>query len=181
MFLFRSKILFFLFCLIVFISCKQKKQTKTEIHTNFPSRTTKNALIHFNENGKQVVEAKGKLIEEYEFIDTPYTYFPKGIELEFYERGKPNPGKLFADQAKVFPTKLWYEARGNVVIISPDGDTIKSATIFWDRRKKVFFSPDRTIIIKNDKSTIYAEGGIEASEDLKNYTLKNDQGFAFPK
>ncbi len=176
--LFRIKWLF----LFLALSCDSKKVKITKDKPiDIPSRIMRNAKIYFNEEGKEVVEAKGKLIEEYGFKDTAYTYFPKGIQLKFYDKNKPNPGKLFADKAKVIPLRQWYEAKGNVMIISSDGDTLKTSTIFWDKRKKLVWAPDTTVISKIDNSIIYANGGVEATDDLKNYTLKNDNGFAFPK
>ena len=180
--MFNHHLTFPFFILFLLIACGKKEVVINDRKpVEFPSRTVENAEIKFNEAGQELIFAKGKLIEEYGFRDTAYTVFSKGISLVYYESNKPNPGKLTANYAKITPLKQLYEAKGNVVVITSDGDTIKSEMIYWNRKKKLIYSPVHTVISKFDHSTINAMGGIEASEDLKNYTLKNDNGFAYPK
>ena len=47
------------------------------------------------------VRFKAPLLEEYEFVDTPYVVVRKGLYLEFYDSKNQNSGKLWAKYAKM--------------------------------------------------------------------------------
>ncbi len=53
--------------------------------TNFASRIIYNADIVKKDSGMVKVRFKAPLLEEYEFVDTPYVVVRKGLYLEFYD------------------------------------------------------------------------------------------------
>ena len=107
--------------------------------TNFASRIIYNADIVKKDSGMVKVRFKAPLLEEYEFVDTPYVVVRKGLYLEFYDSKKPKtPGKLWAKYAKMIDKKQFYEARGNVKVINNEGQTF--ARDFYSCFEKVYFS-----------------------------------------
>ncbi len=59
------------------------------------------------DSGAVKIRFKAPLLEEYEFIDTPYVEIKKGLYLEFYDKKKPKvPGKLWANYAKIIQKRI---------------------------------------------------------------------------
>jgi LPS export ABC transporter protein LptC len=146
-------------------------------NTDFVSRKIFNAQMVMADSVYTIIKLRAPLIEEYQYVKTPYMVFPKGVDMDFYEKGKTVPGHLKADYAKVIETTGWYEARKNVVIINSDKDTLKTNHIFWNKNERKIFSDDTVKIYRADGvTTNISVRGIEATEDFKNFKLKNNTG-----
>ena len=86
----------------IFTSCEEDlASTNKSKNKNFPSRIIHNAHILQKDSGFVKIRFKAPLLEEYEFIDTPYVEVRKGLYVEFFDKKKPKvPGKLTAKYAK---------------------------------------------------------------------------------
>jgi len=173
------------FCLSIIIlisSCKDDKLEKLKPKTqNLVSKKIFNATYTFKDSGYKKIELRSPLVEIYEEIDTPYTLFRKGLNLNFYQTGKPNPGYLRASYAKIIELKGLYEAKGNVIVINPDGDTLKTQSIYWNKITKLINTKDTVKIYRKDKSYVIANHGLTATEDFKTFTLYQNRGAAMVK
>lgn len=143
---------------------------------NFPSRRLVNAHVIFKDSGYLKIDLRSPLIEEYAMIDTPYTVFPKGLEMDFYNKNPDSPGFLRANWALMNEMKGWYEGRGDVMIISEKGDTLKTQKLFWNKQKRLVFTQDTVYIISKLGDSLQANNGLEAKDDLSEYTLFNNKG-----
>lgn len=168
---------YFILFLVVFISCSDEKRGGVgEKNTDFASRRIYNATITLTDSIYAIIKLRTPVMDEYEFVQTPYTVFPKGLDMDFYQKGK-DPGHLKADYAKIIETIGWYEARKNVVIINSDKDTLKTNQIFWNKKERKIFSNDTVKIYRADGiTTNISVNGIESSEDFKNFKLKKNRG-----
>ena len=178
-----GKSVFFL-CLILstLLSCDRKvPEVRKDKKTNFPNRSLIDANIIFSDSGKVTMKLRSPLIEEYSLIDTPYTIFNKGVEIDFFQDGSEKPGFFKADWGKFSNATGIYEGKGNVIIITEKGDTVKSDQIFWNKNKKLIYSTQQVELIGNDGSRINAKNGIQATDDLEEYTLFNNEGYIYMK
>ena len=165
------------FLLGIIIACNQLEEVDmTSRRTEFPSRTFNNAKIIFKDSGFIKIHLKSKLIEEYGMIDTPYTEFRQGLELKYFTKSIDSPGYLRADWARFSVMAAWYGGRGNVVLINEVGDTLKTETLFWDRNLRKVFTNDTVYIISKLGDSLQSNNGLEAKDDLSEYTLYNNQG-----
>ncbi|MFA7447828.1 MAG: LPS export ABC transporter periplasmic protein LptC [Weeksellaceae bacterium] len=169
------------FYLLVFIlGCTQIEDVDTsEQKRDFPSRTLINAHIVYKDSGFVKINLRSPLIEEYAFIDSAYTQFPKGLEMNFYTNNIDSPGYLRANWAIMYELKEWYEGRGDVKIISEKGDTLKTQKLFWNKKERRVFTSDTVFIISKSGDSLQANNGLEAKDDLSEYTLFNNQGVKF--
>ena len=144
---------------------------------NFPSRIIYNANIIKRDSGQVKVRFKAPLLEEYEFVDTPYVEIRKGLYLEFYDSKKPNvPGKLWAKYAKIIEKKQFYEAKGHVKVINNEGQTFVMESIYWDKANRKMYTKDTVFITDQDGSIFVAANGMKAKDDFTEYVFYNNSG-----
>lgn len=162
----------------VLTSCEEDlTQTNKKTNKNFPSRIIYNADITRRDSGKVKVRFKAPLLEEYEFIDTPYVEVRKGLYLEFFDSKNPKvPGKLWAKYAKIIEKKQFYEAKGNVKVINNQGQTFVMETIFWDKKNQKMYTKDTVFISDKDGNIFVAANGMTAKDDFSEYTFYNNSG-----
>lgn len=172
----RKRLLPIYFAVFIF-SCTQIEDVDlSKRKKDFPSRTLINANVVFKDSGFLKINLRSPLIEEYAMIDTPYTKFPKGLEMDYYNKNIDSPGFLRANWAMMNEMKGWYEGSGDVLVISEKGDTLKTQKLFWNKKKRQIFTQDTVYIITKTGDSLQANNGLEAKDDLTEYMLFNNQG-----
>ncbi len=165
----------------IFFMCTSCEEDLTKINkkasTNFPSQIINNANIIQRDSGFVTIRAKAKLIEKYEFVDSPYVEAKKGIDIVFFDKAKPKtPGKIVAKYAKINEKKKFYEARGNVRITTNEGQIFAMQSVFWDQGKKIMYTKDTVYVTDKDGSTLVGANGMRAKDDFSEYTFFNNSG-----
>lgn len=146
-------------------------------NTNFPSQIINNANIVQRDSGMIKLRATALLIEKYEYVDSPYIVARKGINILFYDKKKPDaPGKISAKYAKFNEKKKFYEAKGNVKIISNENQMFAMQSVYWDQAKKVMYTTDTVYVTDKDGSTLVGANGMRAKDDFSAYTFYNNSG-----
>ena len=167
-------------CAIFFVlmSCEEDLAAiNKNQNTNFPSQIINNATIIQRDSGMVKLRAKAALIEKYEYIDSPYIVARKGINILFYDKKKPDvPGKIDAKYAKWNEKKKFYEAKGNVKIITNENQMFAMQSVFWDQNKKLIYTSDTVFVTDKDGSTLVGANGMKAKDDFSEYTFYNNSG-----
>ena len=178
--IFIKNIAVFLGCAIFFvlISCEEDLTTINKNNkTNFPSQIINNANIVQRDSGMIKLRATAPLIEKFEYIDSPYIVARKGINILFYDKKKPNiPGKINAKYAKYNEKKKFYEAKGNVKIITNENQMFAMQSVFWDQGKRLIYTSDTVFVTDKDGSTLVGANGMKAKDDFSEYTFYNNSG-----
>lgn len=149
--------------------------SQTETKDSIISTRLFNTKFNIKDSGYDKVIVRSPLVEMYELLDTPFTVFPKGLELNFYKKGADSPGYMRASYASVIEKKKWYEARGNVIVVNEDGDSLKTQKLFWNQKTKRIFTPDTTLIIRKDGTFLTSLNGLDATDDFKEFTFFNNK------
>ncbi len=170
----------FMGCAIFFalVSCEEDltKVNKNQ-NVNFPSQIINNANIVQRDSGFVKLRATAPLIEKYEFVDSPYVVAKRGIDIKFFDKKKPDsPGTIKAKYAKINEKKKFYEARGNVVIRTNEGQIFAMQSVFWDQIKKKIYTKDTVFVTDKDGSTLVGANGMDARDDFSEYTFYNNTG-----
>lgn len=166
-------------CAVFFISCEEDLANVNAKNKklNFPSQTINNAKIVQRDSGFVKLRATAPLIEKFELIDTPYVVARKGISIEFWDKKKPEkPGTIKAKYAKITELKKFYEARGNVRVVTNEGQMFAMQTVFWDQGKQRIYTSDTVYVTDKDGSTLVAANGMTAKDDFSEYTFFNNSG-----
>ena len=165
-------------------SCEEDiaETNKRNTNVNFPSRIIHNANILQKDSGFVKIKFKAPLLEEYEFIDTPYIEARKGLYLEFFDKKKPKiPGTLKAKYAKFIEKKDFYEAKGNVKVVNHEGQTFVMESIYWDKKNQKMYTKDTVFISDKEGNIFVAANGMIAKDDFSEYTFYNKSGEINPK
>lgn len=148
--------------------------------TNFPSEIIHNAKMIRRDSGVVSLRLNAPLIEKYSLIDSPYVEARKGLYLEYFDKKKPKvPGKIWAKYAKYNVLKDFYEAKGNVKILTNEGQTFATQKIYWDKKNRKMFTSDTVFVTDKDGSTLVGANGMVAKDDFSEYMFYNNSG-SFP-
>jgi len=172
----RKRLLPVYFFLFVF-ACNQAEDLDLSTRNEeIPSRSLINAHVIFKDSGFLKIDLRSPLNEEFAMTDSPYTKFPKGLEMDFYNKSIDSPGYLRANWAVMNDMKGWYEGRGDVLVINEKGDTLKTQKLFWNKNERRVFTQDTVYIISKSGDSLQANNGLEAKDDLSEYSLFNNRG-----
>ena len=167
-------------CAIFFAltSCEEDlAQLNKNKNTNFASQIINNATIVQRDSGLVKLRATAPLIEKYEFIDSPYIVAKKGINILFYDKNNPEvPGKISAKYAKFNEKKKFYEARGNVRIVTNENQIFAMQSVYWDQAKRLIYTKDTVFVTDKDGSTLVGAKGMTAKDDFSEYTFYDNSG-----
>lgn len=103
-----------------------------------------------------------------------YTEFPQGVVITQYDNHMNVTSHITSRYAKYFDADDRWEAKNEVVVINPQGDTLKTDYLVWDRKKGKIFSDQFVKIIQKDRITMGTS--FEANQDFTEYTFKNLKG-----
>ncbi|MXS71449.1 LPS export ABC transporter periplasmic protein LptC [Flavobacteriaceae bacterium W22] len=162
----------------IFTSCEEDlTKLNGNDDKNFPSQIIYNAKIIQRDSGLVKLRASAPIIEKYELIDSPYIVAKKGMRIEFFDKKKPkNPGNITAKYAKIFEYKQFYEARGDVKILTSDGQRFATQSVFWDQKRKRIYTRDTVYATMEDGSTLVHANGMTAKDDFSEYTFYKNSG-----
>ncbi len=162
----------------VFTSCEENELAdKGKQKTNFASEVIFNANIIQHDSGRVSLRFKAPIIEKFSHIDSPFVVAKKGIYLEYFDKKNSEiPGKIWAKHAVMYEKKNFYEAKGDVKILTNDGTSFATQTIFWDRNKKKMYTKDTVYVMDNTGKTLTGVNGMIANDDFSEYTFFNNHG-----
>lgn len=163
--------------IMVFSSCEKNS---IEIINTFthkldaPTISIINTEIIYSENAKIKSKVKSKEINRYLNVENPYTEFPKGIYVEFYDSTQKVTSFIKANYCIFDETEQLWTAKNNVVSVSEDGDTLNTEFLIWDQQKQKIYS-DQYVRITNKEGVIHGKG-FEANQDFSNWKIKHSTG-----
>lgn len=161
----------------MFFSCVNNIQEVRDLVTakNEPIGIAENVHEIHTDSGRVTSKLFAPLLYDYSNRKKhPYFEFPKGVRIVTIDRKKDSM-VIIGDYAISYSTTSISEIKGNVVIINyADYKKLVTEQIFWDEGVAYFYTEQPfTLYTKTD--TIYGVG-FDASQDFKNYTIKENRG-----
>lgn len=163
--------------IIFFASCERNNIEKINEITseiNAPAIAVTNTEIVFTKNALIEVKVKSAQINRYANLEEPYTEFPEGLYVEFYDSTQKVSSYITADYCIYDETEETWTAEHDVVSVSELGDTLNTEYLVWDQKKGKIYS-DRYVRMTNQDGIIHGKG-FEADQDLTNWTIKQPSG-----
>ncbi|MCG8411356.1 MAG: LPS export ABC transporter periplasmic protein LptC [Bacteroidales bacterium] len=163
--------------IIFFVSCEQNKIEKVNALTkelNAPNVSVINSEIIFSENALIRIKIQSPEINRFLNIEEPYTEFPKGIHVEFFDSLQQKTSSIKAKYCIFDETEKLWTAKNNVVGVTPEGDTLNTDFLIWNQATKKIYS-DQYVKITNNDGVIHGKG-FEADQDFYNWRILKPSG-----
>lgn len=148
---------------------------ESEDLSKVPTITSDSLTIISSKDGVTQYRFVTPLLERYEMAEEPYMLFPKGIEIEtFSDSTRQMESYLRADWATFNETKQLWEAKGNVVGVNIDGDSLYTQQIFWDQKEARVYSNVDTKVKTGGQ--VVLGSGFESDDKLSDITMGGNRG-----
>jgi len=165
--------------LALFFSCNsdmERIKTITSI-SGLPSQSAKNIEIVHTDSAKISMIVKAPVLNKFDKVEEPYTEFPEGLLVDFYNDFGEVDSKLKSNYAiRVDETAIW-EARYDVVAINHEGTILNTELLFWDENKETIYT-DKFVKVTEGESILYGNG-FESNQDFTIWRILNPTGQIF--
>lgn len=150
------------------------ERINTLTNTNsFPEVSAKKVEVLYSDSGKIKMQLNADEILQYSKAERPYTEFPKGIHVIFFNDSLSMESEIIANYAKYFQEERLWEARGNVIANNTlTGEKLNSEELFWDEVSGRIYSNSYSRI-ENKNGTFYGEKGFETNQKFSPLRLKS--------
>lgn len=164
-------------CLMtVLFSCENdiRKVNLVTASDSIPVSTVKNIDLIRSVSGKVVLKLTAPLLKSYEGED-PYTEFPKGMKIIFFDSVMNVTSQLTAEYGISYDKRKLMVARNNVVVVNNSKhEQINTEMLTWDQNTKKIYS-DKFVKITTPEKIILGDG-FDSDEAMENYTIKKLRG-----
>lgn len=139
--------------------------------SEYPDIIAENIEVIYSDSAKVKVQMHAKELRQYNNAEKPYSEFPSGLIIYFYDDSMQIESEISADYAIYHnEEKLWH-ATGNVIAKNyKSGERLDSEELFWDEEKEEIYSNTFTRIV-NENGTFYGQSGFKSNQTLTKYTL----------
>ncbi|MFC2129628.1 LPS export ABC transporter periplasmic protein LptC [Bacteroidota bacterium] len=137
----------------------------------YPDVVGEDIEVMYSDSGKVKVQLHSKELNQFNKADKPYSEFPQGLIVYFYDDSLNIESEISADYA-IYDNeeKLWH-AKGNVIAKNlKNGYRLDSEEMFWDEEKEEIYSTTFTKIV-NENGTFYGQEGFKSNQTFTKYQL----------
>lgn len=162
---------------VLFPSCTGKNKNLAEAiseNDTLPSMTSRGVTTLISDSGI----TRYKIVTEewiiYDKKEPPYWAFEKGVYLEKFDSLFHTDASIQADTAYYYEIRKLWELKGNVEVLSQNGDKFNTELLFWHEKEKRIYSDKFIRIEQEDK--ILTGYGFESNQELTEYQIFNNTG-----
>jgi len=138
---------------MMLFSCENSMTSVQEFAENdtLPLLTAQNIEFERSDSGYLQIVLKSPLLYKFEGKD-PYTEFPEGFEVTFYNDSGKQVSFLKANYGISYEKRDIIRARNDVVVINFEkNEKLQTENLVWDRKKKIIYSNTFVKITSPDK------------------------------
>ena len=161
---------------IFFISCENDRKAVDALTKNVVLKDVAiNVQTLFSQNGKMKANLTAPVMIKVPASDSPYVEFPQKLHVDFYNDSMEIETFLDCKYAKYFETLGKVYLRDSVIVITMQGDTLKTPDLWWDQNQKIFYT-DKYAEYYGSTKTIYGGKGLRATQDMRSVQFKYPTG-----
>ncbi|MBR9844984.1 MAG: LPS export ABC transporter periplasmic protein LptC [Algicola sp.] len=164
----------------MFFSCKNnlKEVQQIGVLQNKPIGEAKNIDLRYTEaedlEGKVVANLKSPKMLDYSNRGFSFSEFPEGVNLSLYdENGEKNI--ILADYAIVYNKTDLIDLQGNVILITPQNDSLFADQLYYDQKREWLFT-NQQVRLKSATSNNGRGNIFDSDTKFKNYTILEGSG-----
>lgn len=162
-------------------SCSNDLKKVNELQTmdSIPDISVKEIKVKRSESGKITLELSAPRLRSYQGQD-PYTEFPEGIRIVFYDSLMRPKSELTADYGISWDNRKIMEAKGKVVVKNfAKSAQLDTEHLTWDENKRKMFSDQFVKVTTPEK--IITGRSMESDEVFDNWVIRNVSGTFYVK
>ena len=162
-------------------SCKSDIEVINTITSKneFPSIASKNIEIIYSDTAKIQIKAISPELNRFLEIEEPYTEFPKGITVFFYNPDQKIESKIVANYAIFYESQDLWEVKNNVIATNNKGEILNTEQLFWNQKERLVYS-NKFVKITTENQILFGEG-FESNQNFSEWKIKKLKGTIFLK
>ncbi len=110
--------------------------------SRFPLGVGENINLVYTDSGKVKAILTSPKNNDFSNQLLQFSEFPEGLKLEFFDK-ENNKSVLTADHGVLYNQTNLVDLRGNVVLTTHDGRTLKSPQLYWDQNNQWIFTEEK--------------------------------------
>jgi len=163
---------FFIFLITFIASCENKAEDVRNWTRNVTLKEEAyNVESYLSQQGIMKAKLTAPLMIRMPRYDSPYVEFPKTLHVDFYKDSTVLDSWLDSKYGKYYESQNKVYLRDSVVVITAQGDTLKTFDLWWDQTTKMFYTDTLARYFSSSKQ-IYGGKGLRATQDLKSVVFK---------
>jgi len=156
----------------LFSSCEKRELPVKELQIReLPSLSARDVETMYSDSGKVTLLVRTPLIQQFSNEEQPYTLFPEGLTVLFYDKKTEPQASITAQYARYTEKDELWELRDSVVAVNTEGDILETELLFWSEPRESVWS-DRFVRITG-KDQIIMGTGFESDPRLSKWKIKN--------
>jgi LPS export ABC transporter protein LptC len=141
---------------------------------DIPDELAYDIEILYSDSGTIRLKLDAPEIARYASLEKPYTEYPKGLEVEFYNSLGEVTTQLSAEYAIQYQDRGITDAQRNVIVVNEDGEKLQTEHLTWDEtNEKIYTDEFVRITTATEQLTGY---GLESNQTFTRYTIKKPAG-----
>ncbi len=141
---------------------------------SLPVVSIKDVELIYSDSGQVQILLTSKQLKKYAG-KKPFTEFPKGFEILFFDSLKNIKSKITANYGISYDKRKIMEAKNNVVVINNEkNERLNTEHLVWDQNKRMIYS-DVFVKIKQKDRELYGKG-LESDETFNKWKILKPTG-----
>lgn len=164
----------------MFFSCKNnfKEVQKIGVLQNGPIGEAKNINLKYTEAedsiGRVIANLESPKMLDYSNREFSFSEFPNGVRLSLYDENNQK-NIVIADYAIVYNATDLIDLQGNVVLVTPQKDSLFAEQMYYDQKREWLFS-NHPVQLKSLSSRSGYGDIFDADTKFNNYTILEGRG-----
>ena len=163
--------------LFFFMACTSNKREEIkaiEAYQNTPSLEIVDFETFITDSGRVKYHVITPLLLNFDKVEEPYQEYPQGGHIMTYDTLDVIDSRIKCKYAKLLQNEKLWDLRTDVEAINDDGVIFNTEQLFWDQKNKKIYTDEYIKITTDDE--IITGYGLDATENLKQYTLRKMSG-----
>ncbi|MFD2552688.1 LPS export ABC transporter periplasmic protein LptC [Bizionia sediminis] len=161
--------------LVMVFSCENNLKAVKEmgISENAPIGVAENMDLKYTDSGRVTATLKSPKMLDYSNRDFPFSEFPERVQMNLFDENNKK-STILADYAIVYDKTGLIDMQGNVILASPQQDTLYAQQLYYDQNrewlftnKPVTFKSNGNVLKGNmfDSNVKFTEGQLAESKE----------------
>jgi len=176
--LFKQYLLTGVLPILLFTACENDIERINFLQSdeNYPDLIGEGIELIYSDSAYVKVKMTAPELKQFNKVEKPYTEFPQGMHVIFYDKSLQIESEIMADYAKYYTEEKLWHATGNIIAKNlKSGEELNTEELFWDEEEERIYSDSYTKIV-NENGTFYGRKGFRSNQSMTDYTLIGSTG-----